>query len=232
MFSVEPESLMNQWVDTLNVALSDLTLTTSDSSVVELVSNVVDTHTTYNNSTTNVSGKFGEVEYHPVGVGTAQISLQSKVNPDVKLVVNITVTPPEPPTSIQVDSRFGTPSVTAGTSNNTVMFSVQTNQPISNWVAKSSNEAVISNTAVKSMGSLQTVTFDAVAAGTATISFYSTDFPEVVGKAVITVTAPVTDAKPTDANTIAEITAWLDAQGIDHTGKTLKADLLALVPAD
>jgi hypothetical protein len=37
--------------------------------------------------------------------------------------------------------------------------------------------------------------------------------------------------KPTDSNTIAEITAWLDAHNIDHTGKTVKADLLALVPA-
>jgi len=57
------------------------------------------------------------------------------------------------------------------------------------------------------------------------------DFPAV------TVTAPVVfdpagDAKPTDSNTVAEITSWLDAHSIDHSGKTLKADLLALVPAD
>jgi len=38
--------------------------------------------------------------------------------------------------------------------------------------------------------------------------------------------------KPTDANTVAEITAWLDAKKIDHASATLKADLLALVPAD
>lgn len=39
-------------------------------------------------------------------------------------------------------------------------------------------------------------------------------------------------AKPTSANTIAEITAWLDEKGIDHTGKTTKEDLLALIPAE
>lgn len=38
--------------------------------------------------------------------------------------------------------------------------------------------------------------------------------------------------KPTDANTIAEITAWLDAKGINHTGKTTKDELLALIPVD
>lgn len=43
---------------------------------------------------------------------------------------------------------------------------------------------------------------------------------------------PSGDVKPTDANTVADITAWLDAHTIDHTGKTLKADLLALVPAE
>lgn len=41
---------------------------------------------------------------------------------------------------------------------------------------------------------------------------------------------PAGDTKPTDANTVDEITSWLDAHTIDHTGKTLKADLLALVP--
>lgn len=41
---------------------------------------------------------------------------------------------------------------------------------------------------------------------------------------------PNGDVKPTDANTVADITAWLDAHSIDHTGKTVKADLLALVP--
>lgn len=40
------------------------------------------------------------------------------------------------------------------------------------------------------------------------------------------------DAKPTDANTVAEITAWLDAHAIDHDGVTLKADLLALIPQE
>lgn len=39
-------------------------------------------------------------------------------------------------------------------------------------------------------------------------------------------------AKPTNADTIAVITAWLDANGIEHSGVTLKADLLALVPTD
>mgnify|MGYP000946296578 CR=1 FL=1 len=41
---------------------------------------------------------------------------------------------------------------------------------------------------------------------------------------------PTGATKPTDANTVADITAWLDAHSIDHTGKTVKADLLALVP--
>lgn len=50
--------------------------------------------------------------------------------------------------------------------------------------------------------------------------------PEVEG------TEESEDAKPTEANTVAEITAWLEAHGIDHDGKTLKADLLALIPAD
>ncbi|WP_268870365.1 hypothetical protein [Companilactobacillus nodensis] len=40
------------------------------------------------------------------------------------------------------------------------------------------------------------------------------------------------DAKPTDSQTVAEITDWLDAHSIDHTGKTVKADLLALVPTE
>lgn len=35
--------------------------------------------------------------------------------------------------------------------------------------------------------------------------------------------------KPTSANTVAEIKAYLDAKGIDYTGKTKKEDLLALV---
>ena len=43
---------------------------------------------------------------------------------------------------------------------------------------------------------------------------------------------PAGDIKPTDTNTVADITAWLDAHSIDHSGKTLKADLLALVPAE
>lgn len=37
------------------------------------------------------------------------------------------------------------------------------------------------------------------------------------------------EAKPTTANTIADITAYLDAKKIDHAGVTAKADLLALV---
>lgn len=36
--------------------------------------------------------------------------------------------------------------------------------------------------------------------------------------------------KPTEANTIPEIKAWLTAHSIDFTGKTTKPDLLALVP--
>ena len=54
-------------------------------------------------------------------------------------------------------------------------------------------------------------------------------------EAVISDTANVdpaadsTDVKPTDANTVDEIKAYLDKHGIDYTGKTTKADLLALV---
>lgn len=40
---------------------------------------------------------------------------------------------------------------------------------------------------------------------------------------------PKGNVKPTEDNTVAEITAYLDAHTIDHTGKTAKADLLALV---
>ncbi|WAE45983.1 hypothetical protein OUY26_05240 [Levilactobacillus brevis] len=36
-------------------------------------------------------------------------------------------------------------------------------------------------------------------------------------------------AKPTSANTIDQIKAYLDAQGISYSGVTAKADLLALV---
>lgn len=42
---------------------------------------------------------------------------------------------------------------------------------------------------------------------------------------------PEGDVKPTNDNTVEEIKAWLTAHGIDYTGKTLKSDLLALVPA-
>ena len=55
------------------------------------------------------------------------------------------------------------------------------------------------------------------------------DFPAVT---VVTGFDPTGNVKPTDANTVAEITAWLDAHSIDHTGKSVKADLLALVPAE
>ncbi len=40
------------------------------------------------------------------------------------------------------------------------------------------------------------------------------------------------DVKPTEAQKIEEIKAWLTAHEIDFTGKTVKADLLALVPKD
>ena len=46
-----------------------------------------------------------------------------------------------------------------------------------------------------------------------------------------TITESDPDVKPTSANTVAEITAWLDDHDIDHTGKTVKADLLALIPS-
>lgn len=41
--------------------------------------------------------------------------------------------------------------------------------------------------------------------------------------------ADTADAKPTDANTVEEIKAYLDKNHIDYTGKTTKSDLLALV---
>lgn len=47
------------------------------------------------------------------------------------------------------------------------------------------------------------------------------------GSAWGNLTAVVT--KPTDANTVDQIKAWLDTNKIDYTGKTAKADLLALV---
>lgn len=54
------------------------------------------------------------------------------------------------------------------------------------------------------------------------------DFPAV------TIADPVIveESKPTETNTVDEITAWLDKHDIDHTGVTLKADLLALVPTE
>lgn len=36
--------------------------------------------------------------------------------------------------------------------------------------------------------------------------------------------------KPTEAQTVEEIKGWLTAHSIDFTGKTKKADLLALIP--
>ncbi|WP_333603640.1 phage major capsid protein [Lactobacillus acetotolerans] len=42
---------------------------------------------------------------------------------------------------------------------------------------------------------------------------------------------PAGNVKPTDANTVDEIKAYLTAHSIDFTGKTAKADLLALIPA-
>lgn len=38
--------------------------------------------------------------------------------------------------------------------------------------------------------------------------------------------------KPTESSTVAEIKAWLTNNGIDFSGKTVKADLLALIPND
>lgn len=58
----------------------------------------------------------------------------------------------------------------------------------------------------------------------------------IPGFTVTTAPAPAFDpngeTKPTDAQTIDEIKAWLTAHSIDFSGKTLKADLLALVPAE
>ncbi|WP_225423431.1 hypothetical protein [Lacticaseibacillus paracasei] len=42
---------------------------------------------------------------------------------------------------------------------------------------------------------------------------------------------PNGSVKPTDAQTVDEIKAWLTAHSIDLNGKTAKSDLLALVPA-
>lgn len=71
-------------------------------------------------------------------------------------------------------------------------------------------------------------------AGTKSAQF---DFPAVT--VVAPATEPTTpafdpagDTKPTDANTVDEIKSWLTAHSIDFTGKTVKADLLALVPAE
>ncbi|MCT4390229.1 hypothetical protein EFS57_07460 [Leuconostoc falkenbergense] len=36
-------------------------------------------------------------------------------------------------------------------------------------------------------------------------------------------------AKPTDANTVAEIKAWLDVHGVSYPSSAIKANLLALV---
>ncbi len=41
--------------------------------------------------------------------------------------------------------------------------------------------------------------------------------------------ADETPAKPTDANTVAEIKAWLDAHNVSYPSNAVKADLLALV---
>jgi small subunit ribosomal protein S16 len=41
--------------------------------------------------------------------------------------------------------------------------------------------------------------------------------------------APATTDKPTEKNTVAEIKAYLDAQGVEYTSSAKKADLLALV---
>ncbi len=41
--------------------------------------------------------------------------------------------------------------------------------------------------------------------------------------------ADETPAKPTDANTVAEIKAWLDAHNVAYPSSAVKADLLALV---
>ncbi|GAB6741397.1 hypothetical protein BOVMAS36_14430 [Streptococcus uberis] len=43
------------------------------------------------------------------------------------------------------------------------------------------------------------------------------------------VQASETLTKPTDANTVAEIKAYLDSQGISYTTSMTKAELLALV---
>ncbi|WP_420537887.1 HeH/LEM domain-containing protein [Leuconostoc mesenteroides] len=41
--------------------------------------------------------------------------------------------------------------------------------------------------------------------------------------------ADETPAKPTDANTVAEIKEWLDAHKVSYQSNAVKADLLALV---
>ncbi|MGX4593987.1 HeH/LEM domain-containing protein [Leuconostoc sp. JNUCC 76] len=41
--------------------------------------------------------------------------------------------------------------------------------------------------------------------------------------------ADETPAKPTDANTVAEIKAWLDTHSVSYQSNVVKADLLALV---
>lgn len=57
------------------------------------------------------------------------------------------------------------------------------------------------------------------------------DIPAFTVKTAETFSADV-DVKPSSANKVEEIKAWLTANDIDYAGKTTKADLLDLVPKD
>ncbi|MGN3394979.1 hypothetical protein, partial [Enterococcus gallinarum] len=57
------------------------------------------------------------------------------------------------------------------------------------------------------------------------------DIPAFTVKTAETFSADV-DVKPTSANKVEEIKAWLTANDIDYAGKTTKTDLLALVSKD
>lgn len=58
------------------------------------------------------------------------------------------------------------------------------------------------------------------------------DFPAVTIAEAVPKAEVVEDVKPTAKQTVAEITAWLDAHKIDHTGVTIKDDLLKKVPVE
>lgn len=65
--------------------------------------------------------------------------------------------------------------------------------------------------------------------GQFTGSAWSTPAVEVTVTTASTLAAPAALEKPTDSNTVAEIKAYLDAQGISYSSSATKTELLALV---